>query len=166
MKLYKAQDRKLIYAHLWNYKKRREEVRKKYGVVNGNAAPEEYKNRVVNLNRKIRLWSKTLKVIDKRNNQLMAVANCLSYFSGINVKDSIKEDTPRHRLARNLFYKYCLENEIPATCVAEYVGATRGDTVARARLTFTGTIQKDEEKWQTWQNFKRYMQEQIENSGA
>lgn len=161
MKLYKPEDRAKIYKQIWKYKQRREEKRKKFGVVNGRRAPEEYKIAVHNINNKIRNWEKSIRMIDKRNNQMIAIANHIAYFSGINVKNSVNYTSQKHKLARNIFYKFGLENGIPATCLASYVGATRGDTVARGRKRFTKTFSTHPENKQKWLNFKNYYEEDI-----
>lgn len=169
MRLHKASDRAKIQSWIGTYKTRREEMRERYGVERQGfilKCTEDYKRASENINNRIRNWEKAINMIDKRNNQVMAVANQLALFTGINVKNSIRNTSSEHRLTRNLFYKYCLENDISATYVAEYVGASRGDIVARGRLKFTNGFAKHPENKEKWINFKRYLEEHnIENSG-
>lgn len=163
MKLYQANDRADLYHNIYTYKKRREKLRQKYDVYNGGKAPIIYKQKVYNINQKIRHWQKMITTIDRNNNRIIAIANALAYFTGYNVKDSVLYTSHRHKETRNLFYKYCLEHNISATLVAEYVGASRGDVVARGRSNFTLSFEKHPKNRETYNRFLTYMNELSEN---
>lgn len=159
MRLYKHNDKNKLQSHIWEYKRRRGELREKYGVKNGLGAPQIYKEKVYNINLKIRGWQKMIEDIEKRDNQLIAIANHLCYFLGINIKNSINYTDKKHRLARNIYYKYCLENNISATLVAEYVGASRGDIAARGRLSFNKSFEKHPENRDVYRRWETYINE-------
>lgn len=167
MKLYKASDRGKLYQHIFEYSRRREKRREKHGMVNGGRAgwtvPENYKRAVKVINNKIAVWQRAIRMIDERNIKLMAVSNSVSYFTGINVKGSILTISDRYRQARNIFYKYCLENNISATLVAEFVGASRGDIIARGRKNFTKSFDTHPKNRDVYHRFIKYMEEQTEN---
>lgn len=157
MKLYTSEDKDRIVRHVWEYRKRRDKLREIYGVINGRRAPDEYKKKAKKINNKIRQWQHTIKMVERRTNQLIAIANELAYYTCINVRNSIDKITPEYRKARNIYYKYCLEIGIPATLIAEYVGASRGDVVARGRLSFNRSFEKHPENRELYVRFRDYI---------
>jgi len=159
MKLYRAKDRADLYHKIYVYKQRRDKIRETYGWKNGVKAVDEYKHAVFNINEKIKHWEKMIDVIDKNNIKLIAISNAIIYFFGVDIKKSILNMSPRWKEAKNVFYKYCLENNISATLVAEYVGASRGDVVARARLKFTKSFEKIPKNKEIYMNFCSYIKE-------
>lgn len=163
MKLYSWKDKHRLQHHVWAYTERREQLRKRFNISNGMKAPEKYHRKVKNLNYKINYWTKCMNQIDKKRNQVIAIGNYVAYFTGINVKGTVSNQNPRWKEARGLFYKYCLENGISATFVAEYVGACRGDIVARGRINFTKKFSTNPEVKQRWLTFKKYIEERKEN---
>lgn len=158
MKLYRNSDKNKLQHNIWIYKQRRENIRKRYGVINGMLAPEAYKHSVFNINRKIRSWQHMIRDIDKNNNKLIAVANYLALFCGANVKNSVKNTSPQYRVAKAIYAKYMLENGMSATLVAEYMGFSRGDSVARLRMSFTESFKTDAENRELYYRFKNYME--------
>lgn len=159
MKLYRAKDRADLYHKIYIYKQRREELRKVYGWKNGVRVEDNYKHAAFNINEKIKHWEKMIDVIDRNNIKLVAISNAIIYFFGIDVKKAVLNMSPRYKQAKNVFYKYCLENGISATLVAEYVGASRGDVVARARLKFTKSFEKTPKNKEIYMNFCSYIKE-------
>lgn len=158
--MYRFGERRKVYKNICKYKDRREILRIKYGVVNGKKAPIEYLHAVKNINRKIQSWGYTIRRIDKRNNELLFISNKLKEWSGVNIKHSLLTSETDHSLERNIFYKYCLENGCSASLIAEFVGATRGDTIARARKLFTKRWEKNPEWREKYKNFKRFILEE------
>jgi len=108
---------------------------------------------------KIRSWEKQIRRMDKRHNQLIAIANHLALFSGVNVKNSIGYTSSKYRQIRGLFSKYCLENGISATLVAEYIGASRGDIVSASRKAFTRSFEKKPMNRELFNRFKLYIED-------
>jgi hypothetical protein len=160
MRLYRAKDRGIVYTRIFTYKQRRDEVRKQYGVVNGIKAPNGYKARVKRLNNKIANWRKVIAEIDKRNNKVMAIANHISYFMAKQVKNSATSTDKTMILARCIFCKYGLENGIPATYLSDYIGYSRGDTVARMRLKFNEHLRLNKQPYRDiWNRWKLYMED-------
>lgn len=163
MRLYKWKDKNVMVSRRHTYISRREAIRKKFDWKRGMETSLEYKRAVRKINYKLSYWTRCMTEIDKRRNQLVAMANYVAYFTGINVKESAHIQLHRWREARNIFYKYSLENGISATLAAEYVGASRGDVAARARIAFTRTFEKNPENKQKYMNFKQYI-EDIKNA--
>lgn len=157
MKLYRNSDKNKLQHHIWIYRQRKEDIRKRYGIVNGMTAPEEYTHAVFNINRKIRSWKHMIRDIDKNNNKLMAVANYLALFYGVNVKNCAKNTAPLYRKARCLYSKYMLEEGVSATLIAEYMGISRGDSVARLRMKFTKGFTKNKSDRELYHRFLNYM---------
>lgn len=97
--------------------------------------------------------------IDSNNNKLLAISNALIYYTGVNVKRSALGTSARYRMARYIFYKYCLEHNLSATLVADFVGASRGDVAARARLKFTKSFAKSPKNRELYMGFCSYIKE-------
>lgn len=159
MRLYRARDRADLYHKIYIYKQRRDELRRIHGWKNGVKVTDSYRHAVFNINERIKHWEKMIDVIDRNKIRLIAISNAIIYFFGIDIKKSVLNMSPRYKQARNVFYKYCLENNLSATLVAEYIGVSRGDVVARARLTFTKSFEKTPKNKEIYMNFCSYIKE-------
>ncbi len=157
MKLYRFTDRSKLYGKIYIYLQRRQEMKERY---KGNS--RDYKMAVRNIENKLMTWRRGIKMIDERQNKIIAIANHMCTFMGENVKGGIRYTSERHRLARNIFNKYCLENRIPSTLVADYIGAARQDVVTNARDSFTRSFQKHPENRDMYNRFKNYIEEEQE----
>lgn len=157
MKLYRFTDRSKLYAKIYIYLERREEMKKRY---KGNS--RDYKMATRNIDNKLMTWRRGIKMIDERQNKIIAIANLLCLFMGENVKDGVRYTSDKAKLARHIFYKYCLENRIPSTLVADYVGASRQDVVTRGREAFTRSFQAYPHNREMYNRFKSYIQEEQE----
>jgi hypothetical protein len=157
MRLYQAKDRKALYTRIWIYKERREKLRSLYKWKNGQQAPENYKHAVFNINEKIKHWKKMITKIDENNTKITAISNAIIYHFGTDLKQSIHNTHPRWKQAKHVFFKYCLEHKISATLVAEFVGASRGDVIARDRKTFTKTFENTPKNREIYNGFCEYV---------
>jgi hypothetical protein len=152
--------RESCYFKIQTYKKRREALRNKYPPVSfspGPTYPPEYHEAVKRINLKIKLWSRQIKRIDMRTNQIIALGNAVAIYTGKNVKQSNHSKLEGMKLAKSLFYKYGLENKIPAKELREYVGANRINQPTDYRREFTLSFRTKPENKQQWLNFCDYM---------
>jgi hypothetical protein len=167
MKLYRQKDRANITSNIWEYQRRLKIVKERYNVKpgrhNDRAKLLLYFIESKKIKKSIRRWKRAIMAIDKRSNQVIAIGNHLCYFTGINVKGSAANMEERFRIARGIFYKYCLEHNIHGTVVSDYVGSHQ-NTAAKGRINFTNSFQKHPEKRELYNRFKLYM-EDIESQG-
>lgn len=151
-----ANKRAKYYTLIYQYKARREIIRKKLG-----CCGPEYRKAIARINKKIKLWGRYIKKYDMIKNQIIALGNMVAYFTGHNVKSSGRCNTENMKLARMIFYKYGIENlKIEQKLLREYVGAKRIGQPAEYRKVFNLMLRVDtlDHKLQ-WENFKRYYKE-------
>lgn len=138
------ESKKDYVAAIHVYEKRREKLRKKYGVTrrtskNPNLAI--YGEQVFRINRKLDGWRNAVRRIDRVNNRLSEINSLLKKFMGISVKNvgfprALYYKRPEIVIAKRIFFKYCLENGLPARYIALYTNST-SPTPARVRIYFT-----------------------------
>jgi hypothetical protein len=160
-RLYRASDKAKLKKNVLEYKRRRNILRERWGIVNGRAVPEGYTQAAHNLNTKIKVWKNAMDAIDKRNNQLLAISNAMSLFLGVNVKNSNLNTAPRWKLGRFIFYKYCLEVGLSATLVAEFTGASTAYSISRARRSFTASFANNPSNREMYYRFKTYIEDYL-----
>lgn len=155
-----AKKRAGYYHCILNYEERRQALRKKYGLHSA-----EYRQRVININKRIKLWGRYITKIDKISVRIIALGNAIAIFTGCNVKDSgnnnaLLKSYTAMRLARGIFYKYGLEHKIEGKLLREYVGAKGVNQPADYRKWLTSTFaDKNSPNKQSWLNFKRQFEQ-------
>lgn len=140
-----SEKRKKYYAKIYVYKQRREGFK-----ANGK------KEQLYHTTKKISQWNNEIRRIDKRNsiiNDLISAVN--SYFE-VNIKSRIFNKV--HKLARNVFYKYGMENRIQGAFLSLSLGRTRKKTASECRLRFTRSFGVNQENKDIYHRFKAYMQ--------
>lgn len=158
MKIYKAADRSKLYKMIWEYEKRREELRKKYGAWN-KKLPKGYKEKVKRINDSLENWRKGIRDIDSRNNKIIALGNEVAYFTGFNVKGSASKRCGD--LAKGIFCKWGMENKIPGVLLAEYMGNDAPMVASRQRMRFTRSFKSNQKNKDLWVRFKTHYEEKI-----
>lgn len=150
--------RKQYYTMIWEYEKRREKEWAKNGKSSTAAK---------NMSRKIKIWKQQIVRIDKRNNQIMAIGNAVTYFTGNNVKNSGgMQGVKKLWLARSIFYKYCLEKGIAGNFLREYTGDTSPQTPGRLRKSFTKSFSTHPDNRERYHRFKLYVKYLQENGST
>lgn len=161
MKLHKFKDRKDVQHNLYIYEERLAELRDKYGWINGRKAHPLYAIESRNLKRGIRRYKRLIMEIDKRQNQIVGIANMLCIFLGKNVKNSAQDMSVDMKIARGMYYKYCLEEGICGSVISEYVGA-HPNTAAKGRMAFTKSFIAHPERKELYYRWKEYIESYIE----
>lgn len=139
--------RKQYYTMVWQYKKRRYELKNKY-------TGREYTKRRLRLQRKINTWKCQIKRIDSRNKRIKRLALAVNKYFGQNIKNIVcKKD---HWLAMNVFYKYGIEDGIQGVFLAQYLKRKDYSMPSRLRLKFTKSFRTDKTNREEYHKFKKY----------
>jgi hypothetical protein len=147
---------------LRTYLARREAVRANYICWKKS---KEYVYRTESLNRRIDYCRQQIKRIEKRDSKIKALATEVCEFFDIPLahcaahplKNSIKSTDKRMVLARMIFYKYAMENNIQGVFISQWVGAKWTATASEGRLRFTRSFQNNPENKRIWDHFKLYL---------
>jgi hypothetical protein len=161
----KAQYNQAIHV----YKKRREKLREKYGIISlTKKRPIEYKKAVYNLECKIRTWKKAIKRIERYNGRVYNINKAISGFMGINIRETRRwSNNPDVLIARGIFAKYCLESGIPGPYLRAYLGTSinrktknfnRSSYETDIRRRFTRTFASNPKNKELYHRFLEYMQ--------
>ena len=96
-------------------------------------------NAVTRLRKKCRILRKSIKRQEDRNNKLHEINKYVRHFTGYSVQNlgGFTGNNRELNFAKNLFYKYCLENGIQGNFVAKFCGMKTTETVSKRRLVFT-----------------------------
>lgn len=159
MKVYKWEYKNEIQKKVWKLLKKRDKLREQYGVSERKKSPDEYKEKVKIINKKLDLWRRKMVDIDKRRIQTIAIANAIACFTGFNVKNSIDNKTHDYHISRCLFIKYGMENGITGVLLAEYIGTTNKSYASDVRLSFTRSFEKNNDNRDLYKRFVTYMNE-------
>lgn len=121
---------------------------------------DEYINRMIIINRKLRTYRKAIKRIDDINSVLEGINKMViykydisMYKSAINWKSNLKD----RRFIRKMFCKYAIEQGISDRYISMYIG-WEGKHAAEYRLSFTEKMQTDIHYLNQWHSFKKGMQ--------
>lgn len=147
MRLYTNADKDRMMRHIWEYEKRR----------------KNYRNQLKNATNKIKEWKRVMTRVEERTNKLLAINNALATFCGISVRNTANHKSARALEAKRIFYKYCLEHDISATLIAEFVGVRRGDTISDCRRNFNKSFVTNPEKRELYTRFERYINDLSNN---
>lgn len=152
--LYKVRAR--IYVKMWMTRHRRQKSKELHG-----AESERYKQISHRATRTLENYKNKMDRLDERagkNGLMRVVDKAMQEFIGV----SIKEASPSSRvrsllLARNLFYKYCMEHGIRGRDVARYCGFAETDRASKQRMNFTRSFATCPENREMWHRFQAFM---------
>ena len=126
----------------------------------------EYERRIRNhieattrLRRKVRILKKSIKRQEDRNNKLHQINKYVRQFTGHSVQNigGFTGNKKELNLAKNLFYKYCLENGIQGNFVAKFCGMKYTDTVSKGRLNFTRSFKTNQYNKEQYHRFLEFI---------
>lgn len=147
--------------------KRKAKLVEMYGEGQSRKWPLKDKEVIKRQSQKISKWREMERFIETRKNKIIALANHVSYFTGINVKDILKTKNSykenRSWVARGIFCKWGMENKISGVLLSEYIGG-RADSASDIRMRFTRSFVKHKTNKEMWVRFKLYYKDQINNS--
>lgn len=155
-----ADKRKRYYTMIWMYKKRRDELRKQFGITvvhNGHKKwSDEYKEKSKNLTRKIGTWTRQIKRIDDLTEKLHKIEMAVIHFTGQQISGQVGQKvTSSVKLAKSIYYKFGLENGIEGTILCGKIGShEKQPSIYRTR--FTKSFQTNPKNKEIWLQFKDF----------
>lgn len=150
MSLHKNQYQSAIATYL----ERRQALQDKYGVKS-----EEYRKRVIKMNRKLDAWRCSIRRIEKRQTTLKRVDRLIRDFMDCDkIRGSMGNRSRQMQMARAIFFKHCLENRITSPWLALYTGAKDLSTPGNVRRRFTRSFPDKPENRQLWHQWKAFLQ--------
>ncbi len=144
--------RKQLITQVWIYRKRRDEIKKRYKHGERGAI-------VGGLTIKIKTWLCQIRRIDARNKKLSHIINSVNTY--FNVDISSRCMNKKHQLARNVYYKYSVEQRLGLSgrLLAEQIGRKDPHLVTTARREFTRTFKTNLTNRNAYHNFKNYIEQ-------
>lgn len=136
--------RKRFYQKIYIYKQRREGYK-----------AEGKKENYYQCTKKISQWSKGIRRLDERTSAINQMILAIDDFFEVDIKSRVLNTT--HKLARNVFYKYGMENGIQGAFLSLALGRTRKKTASECRLRFTRSFPDNNGNKTTYHKFKSYM---------
>lgn len=162
MKLYRFSQKGDLAKRVWEYKKRREVIRERYGYkpegYRGKAS-NSYKRAVFNINTKISYWNRKMRELTEMRNKIETLGRAIKEYTGYNVKNSYSDKDRQLNSARKLFAKYGMENGIPGVLLGEYIGNDKKHYTAELRERFNTSIPTHPENSDLYIRFQRYMED-------
>jgi hypothetical protein len=152
--LYKVRAR--VYMNMWMTKHRRQKSKEIHG-----PDSERYREISRRATRTLENCKAKIRRIDElagRNELMKVVDRALGEFIGVSIRDM--SSTCRVRsvlLARNLFYKYCMEHGIKGRDAAQYCRCAKLDSASKQRMRFTRSFSTNPENRDMWHRFQEFM---------
>jgi len=115
-----------------------------------------YRKRRANLTKKISQWQNQIKRIDVRNSKQYALQKAINDYFQVDIKTRIMDT--KHKLARNCYYKYGMENGFEGVFLSKAIGRKRPSTASENRLKFTRSFKTNPQNKQAYHNFKNYIE--------
>lgn len=141
--------RKQLISQIWIYRKRKKDIRGKYGFRNPAYVPM-----MKNMQRKIDAWCKEIKRIDRRNSKIITLHKKIDRFFNCKLTESHFASTQCR-----VFFKYGIEElNVEGTKLSRYLKCKNKATGARERLLFTRTFQKNTANKEAYHKFKTYIE--------
>lgn len=152
--------RKKLYEMIWIYKKRRTELREKFGVTvihNGHKKlPDEYKKHSSVLNKKIGIWNREIRKIDMKTKNIMKLKKAVEIFTGQNISNQIGHNVSESvKIAKCIYYKFGLENGLLGTLLSECIGS-QPQQPRKYRKRFTQSFTTNPKNKEIWLQFKAF----------
>lgn len=116
-----------------------------------------YKKRRLNLTKKISQWQNEIKRIDIRNSKCSQLLKMVNEFFEVDISSRIMDT--KHKLARNCYYKYGMENGFEGSFLTKTIGRTRLKNAAENRRKFTKSFKENKPNKEAYHKFKNYADE-------
>lgn len=120
---------------------------------------ESHQKIITSLRKKCKSLRRSIKRQGQRNDLLHETNKFVKDFTGYSVCN-IGGNTGRNKdlnLAKNLFYKYCLESGIQGGFIARFCGMKQTETVAKQRKIFTRSFATNKENKENYHRFLAYI---------
>lgn len=137
---------------IWKYHLRRESYKAKYGKTS-----ETYLKLSRSIQLKLDTWKKAIKRIEIRDNLIKEIDDNITEFIGKSPYKSIHSTDQLTIVAKNIFFKYGIENGISGVYLADYAGLKYRIDASRYRLQFTRSFKTNKYNLEMWHRFKDYL---------
>ena len=137
--------KKQLISHIWEYKKRRDVLIKKYGYRTG-------KTRVIT--DKIRTWQRQIRIIDKRNKKISLLIKSINDYFDVDITERYGDS--KKILARRVYFKYGMEHGIMGKFLSESIGFP-SRAACRSRKQYSKTFKTNPSNKEAYHKFKDYI---------
>lgn len=114
-----------------------------------------YKSRRLGLTKKIAQWQNEIRRIDLRNSKQEKLKNCINEYFQVDIASRKMDE--KHKMARNVYYKYGMENGFEGSFLCKAIGRTKTKIAAECRLRFTRSFKTNKTNKETYHKFTSYM---------
>lgn len=132
------------------YTIRREKCRQKYSYLHPS---------YISLDGQIRYLRQRKRKLISYREVLKFVYNSIEEFIGFPPSPGNHGSNKEKNIARNIFYKYCMEHGIAGSEVSAYIGLKDRDTAARRRRKFTRSFSTNEYNKEIWDRFLLFIRD-------
>lgn len=122
---------------------------------------QQHKDSVKFLTKKVRVLKKIITLREKRQEKLRTSASYIKDFFEVNVH-KIGGNIGRKKneqIAKSVFYKYCIENGIRGSYIADYCGLKCKETPCKQRKCFTRSFKTNPENKEIYHRFLIYVKQ-------
>lgn len=143
------------------YEKRRDNIRTEF-IINGIATwnkfegKELYGKRVKKINHRIKVCKDAIRRILVYENKLRIIDNLIIDYLGVSVVKN-KKQNKLSQDAKKIFYKHCIESQIPTIRISDYVGLKDNHTPTNSRRIFTRSFSTNKANKELWHRWKKYL---------
>jgi len=112
----------------------------------------KYDDKIKKLAHKIKVWRGQVYRLKKRHKTIFNLIKSINNFFGVDIR--LRKQDSAHKLARNVYYKYGMENRLRGAWLCLELGRTRVKTASECRMKFTKTFKTNTQNKQAYTNFK------------
>jgi len=118
----------------------------------------KYADRIKKLAQRIKVWRMQIYRLEKRYKLINDLIKSINTFFDVNIR-SRKMDTT-HKLARNIFYKYGMENRLRGMWLSSAIGRVNKKTASGCRMNFTRSFKSHPQNKIYFIKFREFQLEQ------
>jgi len=133
-------------AMIWTYKQRR--------LLYKTKNKKKYANQIRNLTKKIAQWQCQIRRFERRENKINDLIQSVDEYFGVDIRS--RKLNQQHKLARNVYYKFGIENNFRGTWLSSSIGRTQKHRATESRMSFTRSFETNKENRNVYATFKRY----------
>ncbi len=116
-----------------------------------------YAGAAANLTRKIMIWRKAVRRLDREQERLEKISRHVRNFTGLDPKYSFHEKGKDYMLCRKIFFKHALEKGFRNAHIMDHVRGPRSYSSNNVRMRFTRSFKKNADNRTAWHNFMNYI---------
>lgn len=152
-----AQNKAGYAAILWTYEDRRSKM------VRGNRESEKkFSIRRKKIGVRIRTIRRSIKILEGKRHDVNQINHLMISFSGLSmwkIGGRIGNHDKNRDLCKKCFYKYCIDNGVKGSFVADYCGLIKKDAPADSRRLFTRSFKANNDNRLFYHRFLDYIKQ-------